>query len=236
MQKTKTILVWPWRSEQLEYHVIMDTFVNGVAPDEARCILPDSCFPDPSDPVKPPEPSVELRKNIIVDGAPVDINAIFVAGTGLDEADPNKARIDRARVTLSVSNSTVDAIVAFVLPDEKLEHLIPFHQLMFAKGLEEVPTFFVCLGDPSFAKGLAIQQRAMTALANYGTNWRLKSIPLTPTPAEATQLFADILSESSQVVQAAQAAQSGPGKNDPRSSSAKTSSGGGRERRGCVLF
>lgn len=34
----------------------------------------------------------------------MDLNVIFVAGTGLDDDDPNKARIDRARVTLSVSS------------------------------------------------------------------------------------------------------------------------------------
>lgn len=64
MHKTKTILVWPWKASSLEYHAILDTFVNGEPPSEPRSILPDSCFPDPNDVVKPPEPSVELRKNI----------------------------------------------------------------------------------------------------------------------------------------------------------------------------
>lgn len=30
---------------------------------------------------------------------------------------------------------------------------------MFAKGLEDVPTFFVCLDDPTFSKGKDIQSR-----------------------------------------------------------------------------
>lgn len=64
MQKTKTLLVWPWKASRLEYHAMLDTFINGGFPSEQRSILPDSCFPDTNDVVKPPEPSVELRKNI----------------------------------------------------------------------------------------------------------------------------------------------------------------------------
>lgn len=60
---------------------------------------------------------------------------------------------------------------------------------MFAKGLEDVPTFFVCLDDPSFAKGKEIQNRAVVALSNYGSNWHFKSISTGASSSEITQLF-----------------------------------------------
>jgi hypothetical protein len=60
---------------------------------------------------------------------------------------------------------------------------------MFAKGLEDVPTFFVCLDDPAFTKGLAIQKRAMVALSNYGSNWQFKHLSSTASASDVGSLF-----------------------------------------------
>jgi len=219
----KTLLVWPW-SEQLAYHALVDTFVNSCAPDEPRNILPDECTPDPQDPIKLPEPSVEFSKSVSTKSGPLDVSLIFVAATGMDEKHPEKARIDRARVTLRVSNTTVDAVVAIITADEKIDYLMQFHSLIFAKGLEEVPTWILSIDDPDNTTAKAIQARAIQALHNYGSDWHFVNISSKATADEVEALFSGVVSNS--------------GISSPPTTvpfGAKTQGESGKSRRGCTL-
>lgn len=118
----RSVLVWPW-SQNLKYHVLLDTFINSQVPSEARCLFPDSCQPDPADPEKLPDPSLNVTTAAMVDASNLTISLYIMASTGVyyDENDPVKARVDRSRLSLNVSCATCDRIVVLVLPDEAEE-------------------------------------------------------------------------------------------------------------------
>jgi len=232
-----TVLVWPWSSSDLVYHVIVDTFLNG-PPDEPRNILPPACFPDPSNTAKLPEPVGQFNKTVTAGDETFNLNLLFIAGAGLPDKDPNKARIDRARVTVNVSAQTLDRILVLVGAKEKLDYLVAFHALMFAKGIENVPTFFVSVDDDSGAKVKAIQDRAMVAFGNFGGSWEFRNISGKPTESEVSSVFSDIFSSVAAAATSRASSKASLTKTTTTTTTATTSAGGGssERRRGCLIL
>eukprot|EP01127_Copromyxa_protea_P021978 TRINITY_DN76_c0_g1_i1.p1 TRINITY_DN76_c0_g1~~TRINITY_DN76_c0_g1_i1.p1 ORF type:complete len:221 (+),score=47.66 TRINITY_DN76_c0_g1_i1:55-717(+) len=219
---SKSLFVWPWNSANLKYHQVIDTLVNESAPSAARCLYPDTCLVEKlSQDQLLPDPGVSLSFELPSGSH----NLFFVSGTGIDSADPSRATYDRSKATIDLTGSTTAAVVIFVSNDEANvnQHIQPVYQTLYQKSLSTAPTFVVCLDDPTFAKGKEIQQKAIGALQDYGSDWVFKSVSSTPSVDEVKTLFSEIVSEAA----AASA-------NKNKAGAAKAPSGG--KRRGCTLL
>lgn len=248
----KSVLVWPW-SQNLTYHSLLDTFVNSCVPSEPRCLFPDSCSPDPNNTELQPDPSLPLSKNLSVGGQNLNVSLTVITSTGMEKTydDHIKARVDRSRLGLNLSYATCDRIVVMVMPDEPEDislvclwlcsHFINFKSFttfVIAKQLQTVPTYFVCIDDPTFRIGKSVQKtvctplstslppQCMAALANYGKDWSFKTISSTASVAEVEQLFSQIIADSAAPKPAASTG--------PSAGAKKT--GGRRGGGGCTLL